>query len=286
MKKIFIALFFLVNLSPLFSNEIESKQDNEKSKKEVVDEIKARVNGVNITKSLLEKPQAVMGGKMLTLEDAITNELLFQKAKDRKLLATAAEVDKQITNLKIHNGIANLTDEEMEEELKTEGLTFQEYKNQMARFIAIERLKGAEYSERVVVTEQEIKNYYKDNPSWLDEKYLLNICELEEKDVDEKGNIVKKDDFKWDNLGWIKKDDLSSDLLFVSSMKKGQVSNPVKMGNSYQVVKVVDRSERRLKSLEERRNEIQNLLQEEKRAKFAQDFEKELRSDASIVYLT
>jgi peptidyl-prolyl cis-trans isomerase SurA len=255
----------------------------------VVDEIVARVNGTNITKSFLKKPQALMGGGLLSLEDAVTSELLFQKAKERQLLSTSAEVDRQITSLKISNGISHLTDEEFEEELKQEGLSLAEYKSQMAKLIAIERLKSAEFSERVVVTSQEIENYYKENPSWSAEKYCINICELTFDNVDEDGNLkedVETKDLSWDDLGWINKKDLSSNLSFVSEMEKNQISKPIKVGDSYQLVKVVDRSERLLRSLDDRYNEIESQLQSEKRVKFEQEFEKELRADASIVYLT
>ena len=289
MKTKAIALVLLVSSSFCFAEnkKVESEIKIEQVKDlELVDEIKVRVNGVNITKQFLEKPQAVMGGQGLSLEAAINNELLFQRASERKLLATTAEVNKQITNLKINNGIAHLSDEELEKELLEEGLSFNEYKSQMGRFIAIERLKGAEFNERVVVTSQDIKDYYNKNQSWSEEKYLLKICELQDDSVNENGNLIKKDNLKWDDLGWIKKDDLSSSMSFVSGMKKGQTCKPIKIGGSYQLVEVVDRSEKFLRSLDDRYNEIELMLQEEKRASFGIEFEKELRSDASIVYLT
>ena len=289
MKTKAIALLLLVSSPFCFAENktVENETKIEQVKElELVDEIKVRVNGVNITKQFLEKPQAVMGGQGLSLEAAINNELLFQRASERKLLATTAEVNKQIINLKINNGIAHLSDEELEKELLEEGLSFAEYKGQMGRFIAIERLKGAEFNERVVVTSQDIKDYFNKNQSWSEEKYLLKICELQDDSVDENGILIKKDNLKWDDLGWIKKDDLSSSMSFVSNMKKSQICKPVKIGDSYQLVEVVDRSEKFLKSLDDRYNEIEMFLQEEKRAKFGVEFEKELRADASIVYLT
>lgn len=303
MKKLFIILSFLTSLSVCMANELVQEQavlSEIEVKKEVIDEIKVRVNGVNITKSFLEKPQAVMGGHLLSLDDAINTELLFQKAVDRKLLPTPAEVERQIVNLKINNGIAHLTDEELEEELKQEGLSFNEYKNQIARYIAIERLKGAEFSERVVVTTQEIEDFYKKNPSWSEAKYCINICELSFDDVDEDGNLKEKenieannidganrswDNHNWEDLGWILKKDLSSSLSFVENMKAGEISKPVKIGDTFQLVKLIDKSEKFLRSLNDRYSEIEMVLQTKKRTQFEEVFEKELRADASIIYL-
>ncbi|MFH1461437.1 MAG: hypothetical protein ABIF12_00605 [bacterium] len=298
MKKLFIILSFFVNLSVCMANELVEEQailPEIEVKKEIIDEIKVRVNGVNITKSFLEKPQAVMGGHLLSLDDAINTELLFQKAVDRKLLPTPAEVERQIANLKINNGIAHLTDEELEEELKQEGLSFNEYKNQIARYIAIERLKGAEFSERVVVTTQEIEGFYKKNPSWSEAKYCINICELSFDDIDGDGNLKEKEDAEannivldnrnWDDLGWILKKDLSSSLSFVENMKAGEISKPVKIGDTFQLVKLIDKSEKFLRSLNDRYSEIEMVLQTKKRTQFEEVFEKELRADASIIYL-
>ena len=68
-------------------------------------EIIVRVNGVNILKSSLEKPQILAGGQNLSLKDSITEELLFQKAAERKMMPTMAEVNKQISNFKTHSSL-------------------------------------------------------------------------------------------------------------------------------------------------------------------------------------
>ena len=266
-------------------NKIETEVKKE-PKIEVIDEIKVRVNGVNITQSFLDKPQIVIGGQKLSLEDAITDELLFQKAVERQMLPNLPEVDKHIMNLKIHNNIAHLTEEEFEKELQEEGLSLQEYKAQMTRYIAVERLKGAEFNERVVVTTQEAEDYYKKNPSWSEEKYLLKICSVATELIDENGKLIKEDNLEWEELGWINKKDLSSNLSFVSNMKKGETGKAIKSEDSYQVVKVVDRSEKFLRSMDERYFEIEQVLHDQKKSEFERVFEKELRTDASIVYLT
>jgi parvulin-like peptidyl-prolyl isomerase len=271
------------------TEEVKNKkittETTEKPQRVLVDQIVARVNGVNIVKSVIEKPQIVTG-QPLSVEDAIKQELLFQKAVDFKFIPTPAEVEKQISNFRISNNLHEFTDEEFENELKKEGLNYIDYKNQMARFIAVERLKGAEFAERAVVTKQEVEDFYKKNPSWHEEKYLLNICEVSSDQVGADGNLVKSDDLKWEDLGWVLKKDLSHDLSFVLNMKKDEISKPVKKDDVYQIVKVLDRSENRLKTIDERYLEIESVLQAQKKQVFEIDYEAELRKDASIVYLT
>ncbi|KKP24425.1 MAG: SurA domain protein [candidate division TM6 bacterium GW2011_GWF2_28_16] len=265
--------------------KVEQKQD--KVKKDTVDKIVVRVNGVNILKSDLEKPQIISGGQRMDLESAVTQELLIQKASEHKMLATSAEVDKQIASLKIRNGMAEMSDEDFEKELKQEGLTIADYKGQIAKFMAVERLKGAEFSERVVVTAQEVEDFYKKNPSWSEEKYNLQICDLEDKDLDKDGNLIADLSLlKWEDLGWILKKDLDKSLAVVSGLQKGEMSKPIKTDDSYKMVKVLDRSEKNLRTMDERYTEIEALLQAQKRDVFEKEFEVELKKDASIVYLS
>lgn len=292
--KLLFSLFATLNMSLYVTSclanesEVNKKENFEaiKVEKETVDKIVVRVNGVNILKSNLEKPQIITGGQFLSLKDSITEELLFQKAVERKMLPTIAEVNKQIAGLKIRNGLTAMSDDEFEAELEKEGLKMSDYKRQMSRYIAVERLKGAEFNERIVVTSQEVDDFYAKNPSYTEEKYCIHICELTDDDVDEDGNLISQNNLVWDDLGWIAKKDLNKSLAFVSGLKKGEVSKPSKISDSYQVVKMIDRTEKNLRTLDERYTEIEYALQDQKKSAFEKEFETELKKDASIVYLT
>lgn len=292
--KLLFSLLVILNISLLYVNNCLAKKSAESTKvhfksrkveKETVDKIVARVNGVNILKSNLEKPQIITGGQTLSLKDSIREELLFQKAVERKMLPTVAEVNKQIASLKIRNGLTGMTDDEFELELEKEGLKMSDYKRQMSRYIAVERLKAAEFSERIVVTSQEVDDFYAKNPSYTEEKYHINICELRDGDVDKEGNLISKNSLVWDDLGWIAKKDLNKNLAFVSTLKKDEISNPTKISDSYQVVKMIDRTDKNLRTLDERYTEIEYALQDRKKSVFEKEFDIELKKDSSIIYL-
>ena len=146
MKKILGSLVFLVSLSSL-------------SARILIDKIVAKVNGSNILMSDLQKPQMSKNGLFFSLQEAVNHELIFQKAVERKLLPTQTDVEKQIVALKIQNGIADVSDEEFKKSLEEEGFTVPEYKNQLAKMLAVERLKQMEFSEKVVVTSQEVEDF-------------------------------------------------------------------------------------------------------------------------------
>jgi parvulin-like peptidyl-prolyl isomerase len=253
--------------------------------RELVDKIVARVNGVNILKSDIEQRRISKSGQPFTLKELVTEELYVQKAVERNMWPKETEIRKQIVNLKIHNGISHLTDEEFKSELEQEGFTIKEYEYQLGRMLAGEKLKQAEFNERVVVTKQEVESYHKNNPEKVEEKYLIAMCELTEKDIDKSGNLIKKKDFCWDEMGWIEKPSLDKRLLFVSSMQKGAVSKPLKIGSKYHIVKLEDKMGARERSLKERYTDIERILQNEKKIKFEQEFEKELKKNSFVVYL-
>jgi parvulin-like peptidyl-prolyl isomerase len=273
MKKFMLFLCMFISINNVFAA------------RRLVNNIVARVNGANILRSDLQKPRIHKNGQPFTLDEAITEELLLQKSSERRLLPTELEVEKQIVSLKIHNNLADLSDKEFDEQLKSEGFTVKEYKNQLARMLAVEKLKHAEFSERVVVTSQEVEDYCKNNPEWAQEEYKLKFCEVDGKYVDEKGELKNSDKLKWEELGWVKKTDLSEHLSFVSNMKKDETSNPVKVSDSYHVVKVEDKKEEHLKTLDERYLSVESMLQNRKKEKFEVEFEKELKDKAMVVFL-
>jgi parvulin-like peptidyl-prolyl isomerase len=266
------------------------------AKKELVDKIVARVNGVNILKSDVDQRRISKSGQPFTLNELVTEELYVQKAVERKMWPNDTEIKRQIVNLKIHNGIGHLTDEEFKSELEQEGFTLQEYKYQLGRMLAGEKLKQAECNERVVVTKQEVEQYHKNNPEKIEEKYKLKMRELSEKEVDKSGKRVMlkgKDglvchnvgDSGWDDMGWVEKSNIDKRLAFVSTMQKGAVSKPVKIGATYHVVKLEDKTGARKKTLEERYADIERALQNQKKIQFEKEFESELKKKSFIVHL-
>ena len=137
----------------------------------IVDEIVARVNGINILKSDAEMDRIGNNGKPYSIEELITEELMFQKAAERKLLPTKIEVEKQVSAIKAANNLQ--TDEELDKQLKEEGFDLNTYKLQLAKILAGEKLKQIEINEKVVVTSQEVEEYCKNNPEHTRESYWI-----------------------------------------------------------------------------------------------------------------
>ena len=256
--------------------------------RECVDKIVLRVNGANILKSDVEQPRLDKGGKTYSIDELVDNELLFQKAAERKLLPTGTDIEKNMTSWKTANNFTHMSDDQLSERLKTEGFSLEKYKNQLGRILSVRNIKQLEISERVVVTSKEIEGYFKKKPQYAEEQYLVQTALIpfdEAKNIKKIDNLSKRKDLEWINVDWIEKSNVAEKMKFICSMKKGEISKAVKTDDGYQLIKLIDRHDRKEKTLDESWVSIEKKLQDEKKDSFEREFVRELREKASVVYV-
>lgn len=268
-------------------SKIDVKKENEKKDGEriVIDKIVARVNGVNLLASTLATAQISKEGKCFTLDELIVDELLYQRAAEKQMLSSSTEVDSHLTAFKIQNGFDKMSDEEFEQQLGSSGFTLKTYKAQLARYISTEKIKHAEFSEKVVVTWQEVKDYYDKHPEHTKEERKLAICTInQEQDVE---SIDWKNDssLKWDDLGWVAVSSIDKIFESAKTLAKGEVSKPIKDGKLVKIIKVVDIKPSVLETFDKRYSRIERHLQNKSKEAFLKTFEKDLKKEADIVIL-
>lgn len=280
-----------------FDNDDESKVDLDVTKdtsvtkvgtgkRVVIDKIVARINGRNLLLSFLKQPQIDNRNKPYTLEEAIDNELLFQRSMDRKLGPSALDIEKYISSWKESSNLLHLNDKELDERLRRDGLTLAKYRNQLGRFLAIKNLRNMEISERIVVTSREVEEYHATYPSYSENKYLLQtklVPYSMAQTAEEALKIADKVD--WVDANWIEESKLAETVAFVKDMNEGDVSEPIKVAHGFQIIKVSKREAGHLETLTERWGEIERILQDKRIKKFEASYIKELREKALIVYL-
>jgi len=253
-------------------------------KRWTIDKIIARVNQTNILKSDLAEPRIAKEGGTYSFQELITEELYFQKAAEKKLIPGTNEVDRQIVALKIQNNMTEMSDDAFEKELEQSGFTLQNYKHQLARVLAVENLKRGEVNEKIVITSQKVENYYKQNP-YHPEQYLLSIVVLNEDEANNYKDLVKNKKVSWQELGWVEKKDLDARYSFVSSIKKRTISKPLKIDGNYRLVRLINKREKKLKSLDERYASIERILHDKQRDHFFSSFQEDLKNKASLISL-
>ncbi len=168
----------------------------------IVDRIVAVINGKVITLSELEKRAAPILAKYLDpdmspeeqaeikqkiyaqiLPQMIDDYLVDEEIDRLGIKVTDAEVEATIDNICKSNG---LTRQEFEEKLKSDGISIDEYKKQIATQIERIQLVNAEVKSKIVITDEMVKDYLrrqKGSSGYEGPFYILeHICIVPEGD--------------------------------------------------------------------------------------------------------
>ncbi|MFC1854253.1 hypothetical protein ACFLY6_00080 [Candidatus Dependentiae bacterium] len=255
------------------------------SGKKLVDKSVVVVNGVRFLNSDLSEPRLDNNLKPLKQDQIIDEELLVQKAVEYGITVSPVEIEAQANGLKRSNGLSGCSDEAWDKWLRQLGLSKRRLEKQFFRVGMVARLKNSVLSDQENVVEKKVVEFYKKHPVCVEEAYELKSAFLS----DEEAEKLVKDrcgvDFDWIELGKIDKKQLAENMKFVSRMPEGAISKPFKSEVGQQIIMMVKRFPKRLKTLDERRVEISRQLIEAEKQKRYSEYVKILRDEASIIKL-
>lgn len=240
----------------------------------------------------------------------VERHLQLGLAKRRGVGVSDDEVTNAIEDVKKKN---DFDDEALAKALEAKGMTLADYRKTLREEIIVNKLVYREVKSRITVTDSEIAEYYKANKSSFSSdpsvtvKHVLVSCppEASEEIKNEArriaGEIIAKlkrgDDFSsvigdyagsrlpvsGNDLGTVKKGDLIPELDAPAfSLKVGEVSDLVQMADGYHVIKIMDRSESKVKPLDEVKGQVGKLLFNQKSEEQYYKWLKELRTNAFV----
>ncbi len=251
------------------------------SAKEVIDRVVAIVNDDLITLSELRETSLSLDpttkeplDERTVLNQMVESKLFEQEAKKRGLSVSDEELDASIEQVRIRYG---LNEDQMEEVLKKQNLTPESFREQWRVQTLGNKLLESQLRNKIVVTDDEIVEYYKQNYGAIDyssdfteesdseeevevahilispdtpnaEGKAIEVAELA-KSGNDFGTLAKEysdDSFTADNggnLGTFKKGDLIEPLeIAVERTSEGKVSGPVQSPAGYHIIKVLNRT--------------------------------------------
>lgn len=253
--------------------------------------------------------QVVDEFQKLKLEQLITNKLMVQEAKSRKLKVSDEEMnkifDQQIQALKEQN---QLSEEQLEAAIQKQGFeSMKEYKelffeNNMNGFL-INKLRE-EVVNKVKVSEEEVKDYYQNNKKQFESEAQKKVSHIlfddqakaekvlaEIKAGADFAEMAKKHSTgptadKGGNLGYVSANERGLDQTFRDAAMKlevGEITNePVKTQFGFHLIKVTDYREAGVRDFEEVKAQIESNLKNKKKSQAFQDFVENLREKAEI----
>jgi parvulin-like peptidyl-prolyl isomerase len=98
--------------------------------------------------------------KEVILNQTIARELLVQEAKAQGYIADREEIDGIINELLVAN---QMTEEDLEEQLRTNNYTLDKLKDEYVKQVLIGKLVNDSVYSKIVVTSEEVRQYYDDN---------------------------------------------------------------------------------------------------------------------------
>ena len=243
-----------------------------------------------ILSSELQRPK--LDGSPATLQEMLIDLALAQEAKKYRLWPSPEDVDKQLRMLSEAN---KKTPKEFDDLLLTIGYTPSEGRLAFAQINAVNALVGFKITGNLIVPESEVTNYYNENPEVEKASYYLQytlvpFAQTQNKQAQLKQlqNIAFKNDpnhfLKWGDPFWIKEDELADDKQFITELKRGQISDPMEVADGFELFRLKEKKDERVKPLDERYAEIVNILRKPKYSELMANFQNELLDNASIIY--
>ncbi len=229
------------------------------------------------------------------LEQMILEKLQLQVAKRMGITVDDTAIDRAIEDIARRN---NMTLDALKQALAADGITFEQFREQIRREMTIARLRDREMEGRVMVSDAEVDHFLANNPDVMrrieaeagnvtqthvrhilvrtnqttnDEAAKAKLLALRERIVNgvdfaelAKANSDDGSAFKGGDLGWINPGDTVPQ--FEEAMNRlapGEISQPVKTPFGWHLIQVLER--RPLTASEDyRRNYARQLLRRQK----------------------
>lgn len=241
------------------------------------------------------------------LSKLIDSMLADQEIKKNKLDVTEAEIDTAIERIKTSR---SMTDEALRAALAQEGLTMEEYRDEVKAQLLRSELVNLEVKSKIVVTKQNIEAYYKDHiEKYTAEKkiHLWNIyipisdeslrqaalenMETIKSRLDQGAQFkaLAKDEYlaslgaAGGDLGLFLAKELSEEIMAaLKNIDDGEYTSILQTGNVYQIIYLEKTVLAQSKSIEEVQGEIEQILYREIVDNKYQEWLEELRSRSHI----
>ncbi len=223
------------------------------------------------------------------LERMIDEQLLMQQASELKLSVSPEEVDRAVDQIKKDYG---LTDTQLRDELRKQGLSLAAYRQNTKREILRFRVLNIVVGSKVNISDSDVQNYYDRHMKAANVQVRAShifVAIPEAADaatVQEKEKLAKSllaraqsgEDFaklareysedaatrtEGGDLGWFGRDILPKPIEeLVFSMKAGEVRGPVRADRGFHVIKMVGQRAEAAKPLAEMQDEIRVQLRQ------------------------
>ena len=239
----------------------------------------------------------------------ITDLLLKQVAKEKNL-NVSDQIRVTVDNIKKENNIES--DDDLRRALQQQGLEYNQWLKQLEENLLMQAVRYSEVDRSIVLDDAETVNYYKLHPAEFTEpeEYRLRAIYLASEGktgpaLEEKRTVVSEKIKAGEafnalakeysdgpakesegDLGTFKKGELDKTLeQAVAKLKSGDLSGWIETKNGWYLLKLEEKKDSRLKTLDEVKKAVEEKLYMEKRQKKTDEYIKGLKEKSYIKIL-
>ncbi len=285
-------------ITAVVNNDIITTYQLEKA---VVAALSAKTNGSQLTPKEFEQL------RVLVLERLINEKLVEQRIVELGLEVAEPELAAAIEDVQRKN---NLTRSMLEQALKAQGMTFDEYREQLKKELLRYKLLGREVNYKVQVTSSEVRSYFREHIedySALPQVRVSNISfqlpadvstvqmnEIRQQADDSRDRLLKGEEFEkvlagqgetasGGDMGKLVLEELTPQLQEVlAGLEVGQVSELVVFNNQLHLFLITARDPGDKDLYDRVKYEIEELLVKEKTEVRFREWAKELRDQGHV----
>ncbi|MBS4205658.1 foldase protein PrsA [Lederbergia citrea] len=235
----------------------------------------ASVGGETITKDDLYEVLTEKYGTE-TLNSLIEEKVIAMEVKKEKVAVSKKEIDEELaTYIQSYGG-----EEAFNSALMQSGISEENVKKDIKQYLSIKKLM----EPKIKITDKEMKDYFKEHKASFNQEEQVKASHILVKDESTAKKVAKKladgDDFatlakeystdtasaeKGGDLGYFSKGKMVKEFEKVAfSLKKGEISDPVKTEHGYHIIKVTDKKAAKEAVYDDHKKEIKEALFKEK----------------------
>ena len=229
--------------------------------------------------------EAFMEVRRKVLEMMVDEKCAQEKIQELELEVTSEQIDAYIEDMKKEN---NLTQEDLVAMLNSEGVTYEEYRDDVKKNFERDRLISDQVTGKIIIREEEIRQYYEEHSADFatEESVHLAGMIIASNNTDEAEAVLTRlkngeDLDELVDLGTLKTDQLDPELKnVVETLNIGEVSELIFRSNGIQIIRLLERHEKGVKPIEEVKDIIHKILYEEEVNKKYATWVEDLRKQA------
>jgi len=259
-----------------------------------IDSIKVAIfaeEGTEIILSSETDRPAFGSGVIKPLNEIVDERLVYLDAKKYKAVPDDDSLDKYIARVLREN---NMPLDDLKHMIIVTGRTFEEGREELRKLQAVSSMIGNKVHTGVLISRQMVADYHESHPEQVPTLCFVShvMIPFDEHDKNTQKKMILDrlatqegiESFSWSKPFWLAENEVSSDKQFIFNMELDEISSLHETEQGFELFRVHEKKVGHVRSLEERYQEIVDILAGPKYKECLDNYLKTLHNAAVVVY--